>query len=70
MHSGRAAALALERVLGTEGLGFPQPAHFMAKLAQDVTEFVGNIVINEELQAGASAICRVTSKSISPRWSS
>ena len=50
--------------------GFTQEDDIMAELFEQVTQILGHVVIEKELHPDARAICRATSKSISPRWSS
>jgi hypothetical protein len=49
---------------------FTQPGNIVTGLLQQVAQVVGDIMIQKELHSEAEAICRATSKSISPRWSS
>jgi hypothetical protein len=42
----------------------------VAELLQKVAQVVGDVVIRQEFHSEAAAICRATSRSISPRWSS
>jgi hypothetical protein len=42
----------------------------VAELFEQIAQIIGHIVIEKELHSDARAICRATSKSISPRWSS
>ena len=50
--------------------GFTQEDDIVAELFEQVAQILGYVVIEEELHSDARAICRATSKSISPRWSS
>jgi hypothetical protein len=47
-----------------------QQRDFVAELLQQIAQVVGDIMVQQELHSDADAICRATSKSISPRWSS
>ena len=42
----------------------------VAELFEQVAQILGHIVIEKELHSDERAICRATSKSIAPRWSS
>ncbi len=55
---------------GIAGKGFTQERDIVAELIEQVAQVVGDVVVEQELHAEASAICLATSKSISPRWSS
>ena len=50
--------------------GFTQKRHAVTELFEQVAQVFGHIVVKQELHSDADAICRATSKSISPRWSS
>ena len=50
--------------------GFTQERHLVTELFEQVAEVVGHVVVKQESHSDACAICRATSKSISPRWSS
>ena len=49
---------------------FTQKDDLVAELFEQVAQILGHVVIEQELHSAACAICRATSKSISPRWSS
>ena len=42
----------------------------IAELREQVAQIVGKVMVEQEVQVQAGAICWATSKSISPRWSS
>ncbi len=50
--------------------GFAQQRDVVAELLQQITQVIGGVMIEQELQSEAWAICLATSRSISPRWSS
>ena len=50
--------------------GPAQQGDIVAELLQQIAQVVGDIMIEQELQSEAGAICLTTSRSISPRWSS
>ena len=52
------------------GQGLAEESHVVLQLDQQKTEFVWNVVIQQEFHSAAEAICRATRRSISPRWSS
>lgn len=47
-----------------------QQHHLVPEFFQQIAQVVGDVMIEQELHYKAGAICRATSKSISPRWSS
>jgi hypothetical protein len=49
---------------------FAQQHDFVAELFQQVTQVVGDVMIEQKLHDEGADICLATSKSISPRWSS
>jgi len=57
-------------VRGIARKGFAQQYDIMAEFLQQIAQVVGDIMIEQKLHSKAGAICRATSKSISPRWSS
>jgi hypothetical protein len=50
--------------------GFTQQCNVVTQLLQQVTQFIRDVMIEQELHSEAGAICLATSRSISPRWSS
>lgn len=42
----------------------------MPKMLEEVTQLVGDIIVQEEVHGSPGDICRATRTSISPRWSS
>jgi hypothetical protein len=42
----------------------------VTEFLQQITQVVGDVMIEQELHSEAGAICLATSRSISPRWSS
>ncbi len=50
--------------------GFTQERHIVTELLEQIAQILGHVMIEQELHSEACAICRATSKSISPRWSS
>ena len=50
--------------------GLAQENDIVAELFEQVAQILGHVMIEQELHSEARAICRATSKSISPRWSS
>jgi hypothetical protein len=42
----------------------------VTEFLQQIAQTVGYVVVQQELHSKAGAICRATSKSISPLWSS
>ena len=45
-------------------------AEFLTKLLDQVAQVVWHVVIEQEFHLRSSDVCRATSKSIWPRWSS
>jgi hypothetical protein len=42
----------------------------VTELLQQITQVIGDVMIEEELHSEGGAICLAMSRSISPRWSS
>ena len=57
-------------IWGIWSKNFAQKGHIVAELLQQIAEILGHIVIEQEVHSRTWAICRATSTSISPRWSS
>ena len=63
----------MERVLESRGVGgfawkhVAQAIHSMAKVLEQVAQFVRDIMIKEEVHGSPGDICRATRTSISPR---
>jgi len=55
---------------GSARKGFTQQCNVVTQLFQQITQIIRDVMIEQELQSDAGAICLATSRSISPRWSS
>jgi len=47
--------------------GLTQQSDFVTELVQQIAQIIGDVVIEQKLHSEAGAICRATSRSISPR---
>ena len=50
--------------------GFTQQCNVVTELLQQITQVIGDVMIEQELHSEGGAICLAISRSISPRWSS
>jgi len=50
--------------------GFTQQRDAVPEMLQQIAQVVGDVMIEQKFHSEAGAICRATSRSISPRWSS
>ena len=49
---------------------FTQQRDVVTQFFQQITQIIGNVMIQQKLYFDGGAICLATSRSISPRWSS
>jgi hypothetical protein len=58
---------------GVRGLArkrLTRATHLVSKMLEERAQFLRDVIVQEDIQDSPADICRATSTSISPRWSS